>query len=84
MKEITVKICCGTTCYILGNFQLLSSLASLPTEMQQRVEVIGSACLGYCCQSDVGRPPFVTVNDQLIIQATEEKILTAIRDALDA
>lgn len=84
MKDVTIKICCGTTCYILGNYQLLSSLASLPAGMQRRVEVIGSACLGSCCKPEVGRPPFVKVNQRLITQATEETVLAAIRDALEA
>ena len=48
-----------------------------------RVAVKGMRCSGACQQGDrLGRAPFVRVNGELIAEADEGKVLTAIRAAL--
>ena len=82
---VTVEICMGTTCYVMGSAQLAGIAERLPEEWKGRVSVKGMRCSGACQKSDqMGRAPFVRVNGELISEADEGKVLTAIRAALEA
>ena len=82
MKAITVTICTGTTCYIMGASHLQQLEEELPPDLQARVKIVGSHCLGRCEADAHGQAPFVKVNDRLIAEATIERILAAIQDEL--
>ncbi len=83
MAEVNVEICMGTTCYVMGSAQLAGIAERLPEEWQGRVSVKGMRCSGACQKSDqYGRAPFVKVNDKIISEADEGKVLAAIREAL--
>ncbi|MBO7182467.1 MAG: NAD(P)H-dependent oxidoreductase subunit E [Kiritimatiellae bacterium] len=82
---VTVEICMGTTCYVMGGAQLASIADRLPEEWKDRVTVKGMRCVGACQQGvTYGRAPFVRVNDELIAEADEGKVLNAIRSILEA
>lgn len=82
---VTVEICMGTTCYVMGGAQLAGIAERLPEEWKDRVTVKGMRCVGTCQQAGVyGRAPFVRVNDELIAEADEGKVLNAIRTILEA
>lgn len=84
-KTVTVEICMGTTCYVMGGAQLASIADRLPEEWKDRVTVKGMRCVGACQQGGTyGRAPFVRVNDELIAEADEGKVLNAIRSILEA
>lgn len=78
MKKITLTICCGTTCYVMGNHELLALADHLPARMQGLVDFVGAPCLGMCNRRDVGRPPFVKVDGKLLCEATESVVLEAL------
>ena len=81
--RITVEICMGTTCYVMGGGQLAGIADRLPEEGKDGVAVKGMRCSGAGQQGDrLGRAPFVRVNGELIAEADEGKVLTAIRAAL--
>lgn len=83
-KTVTVEICMGTTCYVMGGAQLASIADRLPEEWKDRVTVKGMRCVGACQQGGTyGRAPFVRVNDELIAEADEGKVLNAIRSILE-
>jgi NADH:ubiquinone oxidoreductase subunit E len=85
MDKVVVEICMGTTCYVMGGAQLAGIAERLPEEWKDRVTVKGMRCVGACQQAGVyGRAPFVRVNDTLIAEADEGKVMSAIRDLLDA
>jgi NADH:ubiquinone oxidoreductase subunit E len=85
VDKVTVEICMGTTCYVMGGAQLAGIAERLPEEWKDRVTVKGMRCVGACQQAGVyGRAPFVRVNDTLIAEADEGKVMSAIRDLLDA
>ncbi len=85
MAAVNVEICMGTTCYVMGSAQLAGIAERLPEEWKAHVTVRGMRCSGACQKSDqYGRAPFVKVNDQVISEADEGKVLAAIRSALEA
>ena len=59
MAKINVRVCLGTTCYVMGASELLGLLEGLPAELRGRIEVAGSNCLNLCQQGAFGRAPFV-------------------------
>ncbi len=83
VDRITVEICMGTTCYVMGGAQLAGIADRLPEEWRERVTVKGMRCSGACQQGDrLGRAPFVRVAGKLIAEADEGKVFSAIREAL--
>lgn len=82
MEKLSVKICTGTLCYVMGGAELQLLTEYLPENIAQRVEIRGSTCLDYCNQPERGKAPFVMVGDELITQATIPKVVEAIRAKL--
>ena len=79
---VQLQICQGTTCYVMGASTLASWASELPEDIRDRVKVVGSHCLGYCNDGEFSRPPYVKVDDEVIAEATPEKILESIRKHL--
>ena len=51
---------------------------NLPEDIKDKVEMIGSACLGCHDMEGVAKPPYAKVGDVLIQECTEEKLLDEI------
>ncbi len=84
-QEVTVEICMGTTCYVMGSAQLAGLADRLPEEWKPLVTVKGMRCVGACQQAkEYGRAPFVRVNGELISAADEGKVMAAIRAIVEA
>ncbi|VGO20771.1 NAD(P)H-dependent oxidoreductase subunit E [Pontiella sulfatireligans] len=83
MKKIKITICTGTTCYIMGATHLQRLDEVMDAAMLEQVEIIGSHCLGYCDAENFGKAPFVKVNDQLIADATLDKVIRKVREILN-
>ncbi|MBI9105642.1 MAG: hypothetical protein JEZ04_02800 [Spirochaetales bacterium] len=84
-KTINIRICTGTTCYVMGASDLLTLEDFIPEHLKYHVKISGSTCLGMCRQpsGDSQSPnrlksPFVEVDGKIIEQATIEKILIAV------
>lgn len=82
MEKLSVKICTGTLCYVMGGAELQLLSEYLPEDIADRVEIRGSTCLDYCNQPERGKAPFVMVGETLVTQATIPKVVEAIRTAL--
>ena len=82
-QSVSVKICTGTACYVMGGANLLMLEECLPEHLKDRVEIEGTSCMGYCSLGEKGKAPFVMVNDQLISEATLEKITQKIKTMLE-
>lgn len=82
MEKIKVAVCCGTTCYLMGNFELLDLKNNLDDEVLAKIEIVGSPCLGYCSKGEE-KPPFAKVNDRLISSANPHKLITEIMRELE-
>lgn len=69
-----IKICTGTLCHVMGGAELLSINECLTNELKEKVELKGMVCSNYCKDTDL-KPPFVTINDILISEASIEKMI---------
>lgn len=84
MKKINVKVCQGTTCFVMGGDIIKSMLASLEEKYADKIEVTSARCLGACNKSDsFSKAPYVLVDDEIIPSATLEKVTTVIERKLN-
>ncbi len=76
MKNIEVKICSGTTCFVMGSSFLSELYEIIPQKYGDRVTVKPSLCLGQCSNSDKhSKAPYVKIDEEYISEATIEKVL---------
>ncbi len=79
MEKINVKVCIGTTCYVMGGNNLQELNEIIPRKYGDKVSVTGSNCLGLCSINwEYSKAPYVKVDDEIITGATVEKVLEAI------
>ena len=82
-KKISVKVCLGTTCFVMGSANLQELLEVVPRKYGDRVEVAGVPCLRLCSIDwEFSKAPYVKVDDDVIKEATVEKVLNAIEEKL--
>lgn len=82
MEKITVNLCLGTTCFVMGGAKLQELADTLPAKYGDKIEVVGKTCLDLC-SSGFSKAPYAKVNDQIIGEATAEKIISAIEEILN-
>ena len=83
MKKINVKICIGTTCYTQGQENMKELSKIIPKKYGEKVELLPSQCLGVCSiQWGNPKPPYAKVDEDVIQEATVEKVLQAIDEKL--
>lgn len=82
MEKIQVKICCGTTCYMLGASKLMKMEMLMPPEWQELVDVSAIPCMEECYSDNLCGAPYVRVNHVLLRHATVESVFEAIQDIL--
>ena len=83
MAKVEVKVCMGTTCFVMGGNNLQELNDIIPRKYGDKVNVTGSNCLGLCSINwEYSRAPYVTVNDEVVYEATVDKVLTAIDKCL--
>lgn len=81
--KISVKICSGTTCFVMGSSYLNELYDLLPQKFGDKVVVEPSLCLGQCSQADNhSKAPYVKINDEIISEATVQKIVENIEKRL--
>lgn len=79
MAKVNVKVCLGTTCFVMGSSNLQELLELVPKKYGEKVDVAGSPCLGLCSIDwEFSKAPYVKVNDEVVKEATVEKVLAAI------
>ena len=79
MSIIEVKVCLGTTCFNEGKNNLNKLSEIIPKRYGNKVEVVPCNCLGLCSINwENSKAPYAKVDDEIIKQATPEKILDAI------
>ena len=79
METIEVKICSGTTCFVMGSSFLNELYDLIPQKYGDKVVVSQSLCLGQCSKQDThSKAPYVKVGDVIVAEATVEKVLAEI------
>ncbi len=83
-KNVVVKICTCTLCYVMGGAELQSLDEHLTEDMLDRIEIKGVAGMDECNNVEEGGPqaPFVMVGDRVISEATIAKVVEAIKEEL--
>lgn len=83
-NKINVKVCLGTTCFVMGASNLQELISTVPKKYGNKVEVTGVPCLGLCSIDwEFSKAPYVKVDDDVIKEATVEKVLSAIDNKLN-
>ena len=75
MKETTVTICGGTTCFLMGASHLQNLMDHLSEEIRPYVTVKAAHCLGYCTKKDLSKAPFVLIDDIPVSETTLPKLI---------
>lgn len=82
-KKINVKVCLGTTCFVMGSSNLQELIETVPAKYGDKVEVNGVPCLGLCSIDwEYSRAPYVKVDNDVVYEATVEKVLSTIERKL--
>lgn len=85
MEKISVKVCVGTTCFVMGGANLQELNDIIPQKYGDKVEVVASNCLGLCSINwEYSKAPYVKVEDDVVSEATVEKVLEAIDKKLNS
>ena len=79
MEKITVKVCTGTTCFVMGGANLQELNETISEKYGDKVELTASNCLGLCSINwEYSKAPYVKVNEEVVSEATPEKVLEEI------
>ena len=84
MEKVKVKICEGTTCFVMGGEAVKSMLSTLTEKYKDKVEITSVRCLGTCNKSDsFSKAPYVMVDDEEVSSADLEKVIAVIERKLN-
>ena len=79
MAKVEVKVCLGTTCFVMGGSNLQELKDIIPEKYGDKVEISAANCLGLCSINwEYSKAPYVKVNEEVVTDATVEKVLEEI------
>jgi len=79
MAKVEVKVCLGTTCFVMGGSNLQELNEIIPQKYGDKVELSAANCLGLCSINwEYSKAPYVKVNEEVVSEATVEKVLEEI------
>ena len=81
--KVSVKICSGTACYIVGGAKLLAIDEYLSKKELEKVVIEGSSCMGFCTEYD-SKIPYAMVNGEVIPKANVKLLVQKIKAAIDS
>jgi NADH:ubiquinone oxidoreductase subunit E len=76
MKKNKVSLCTGTACFVMGGSELLLLEEQLSDSLKTTTDIEGIPCFGLCKNTKHFGAPFVKINDEVIEQATVQKIIS--------
>lgn len=83
MTTVNIKICQGTTCFVMGGGNLQATAEILKNKYREKIAIETVRCLEVCSQKgNFSKAPFAMVNDELISDANLEKIERKIEENL--
>lgn len=78
-KNIKIRVCVGTHCYVMGNYDLKDIKNKLPDDLRDKVYVEGAVCLGCDVMKKKPQHPYVEINGELMAGATLQLIIDRLR-----
>ena len=83
MEKIQVKVCLGTTCFVMGASKLQELEDIVAKKFADSVEVSSSVCLGLCsAEGKYMKAPYAKVDEEIVAEATVDKVLEVINRKL--
>ena len=84
MEKVKIKIFSGTSCFVMGAAAIQALEFTPPEDIADKIELVEVRCMNLCKDTTAkyNRGPFVMVNDELIEEATFEKVVEKIREVL--
>jgi NADH:ubiquinone oxidoreductase subunit E len=83
MDKVRVKICAGTACFVMGAPQVQTLEFAAPEDLADKIEVVEVRCMNHCSQGKgYNKGPFVEVDNELIEEATFDKVVAKIREVI--
>lgn len=82
-EKISVELCFGTTCFVMGASKLQELESFIPPQYRNQVEIKANTCLDLCKNSTYMKAPFVKVDGEIISEATVEKVVRAIESKIN-
>ena len=70
MDKITIEVCVGTPCYLMGARELLDDMQKLESESEGKIKVKTSHCIDDRCE----KAPVVRVNGEIYQDITPDKL----------
>lgn len=85
MDKIKIKICSGTSCFVMGASQIQLLEFDPPEDIKDYIEVEETRCQQHCQNqsSKYNHGPFVEINGELIENADFEKVTNKIREIIN-
>lgn len=83
MEKISIEICLGTTCFVMGASKLQDLESLIPPKYKCLVDVKAATCLDLCKNSTYMKAPFVKVDGEIVSEANVEKILKIIESKVN-
>ncbi len=77
---MNLKICVGTTCYLMGGTTLIDGIKELAPDILKHMKIDYATCFGVC-QGQL-TPPVVMVDGELIGSMTSDKLKKIIIDKM--
>jgi len=81
-KKISVKICCGTYCHVMGGADLQMPEEIIPAHLLKDTDFRYSTCMGRCREQ--AKPPYAEINGTIMEEASKEKIVTELENIYKA
>lgn len=79
MNKVKVKICEGTTCFVMGGETVQTKLALLTKKYADKIEITFTKCMKICNKNNqFSKAPYVMIEDEIISAADMEKVIEAI------
>ncbi len=82
MDKITVELCMGTTCFVMGGSGLEDFVNLLSPEERCRVEIVPSPCIGLCKDREFGKAPYARINGEVVPEATVRLLAEKVRNCI--
>lgn len=78
MALISIEICMGSACYLLGGQDLLEAIEALPPEKKAQIDLRGATCLKACSTG-----PNIKIDGALMSNVTPERLLEMIGEKMN-
>jgi len=83
MSKIKVKVCLGTTCFVMGGSKQQELIERVTRKYGEKVDVESSTCLDLCQNNEFTRAPYVMVDEEVVSEATTEKVIATIEKKIN-